>query len=1018
MATKTQMKNHIMKTNKVLIIGLKFSFASTFLPQPQVTDQDRRANKNSADIFIHAFRRQGLMVLLPMFLLGVPLPTYAVFRTWTGSAGDNLWSSVNNWSPVGAPQNGDSLQFRGPPLTTFTTNDLVALQLGSITNHATFFKVEGNGFTVSSGIASDSSRIEIHVPVVLAGNQTFHSRLGAAIEFYEFCNLNGFSLELNTEDTSGIGPLVSGDGSLNKIGTGSLNLDRIDGPISGGITISGGDLGLPFGTTVGAPTITVKSDHVGIGVTGTSNSWDGAIVLETGTTLIGETNYAEAAGTLVLSGAISGAGGLDFQHLTVVLAGSAGNTYTGTTLVHCPLLEFNKPSGINAYAGPLIVGDGSGPGTYEARWLNSYQNVGATATLYANGIINLNNHNEDFGPVTFNGGEIDTGTGQFAIYAPLTVNAAPTTAVINGYLGLPPGDDRVFVVGDGAADCDLLVNAVVFGSPTGHYFVKQGAGTMCLANGNSYNAPTLLEEGILDINNDAGLGTWPGLVIFNNATLRLSGSGSTVGGFEVVGAGVGGTHGAVEVLPNASFNLSGGILLDAATTINIGQGAGLGLNGVINGSGPLTKTGLGSLVLGGGANNTYSGNTVVSGGTLFLGKSANKISVPGNLIIGPAAAGPPAVARLVQVGGLAGTAVTVNANSLFDLNGRNQMLTSLVLNDGGNVQTVGGVLGFNSGGVVSVGSLNAFGSHATSTITGIVGLSANDLVTFNVSPHAPTPPLLFTPELDVPANIPVPAENVNFAPAGIHKEGSGRMRLGGNNTYKGNTTINGGTLQVDGSQPQSAVVVNSGAQLQGTGTAGIIYPNGGSGNVAPGNGPGILTCNNFNPGPGSGTLQVELNGPTPGTGYDQLNVMGSVTLTGLALSAQLNYSSAVNDQFTIINNDSALAIIGTFNGLPQNGNLYIGGQLFQISYTGGTGNDVVLSRLVTPPLPRVTIQNISASSIVFSWPTNDPAFTLQYNTDLRTNDWNPVLEARVIVGENFVVSNTPTGPQKLYRLIR
>jgi len=73
-------------------------------------------------------------------------------------------------------------------------------------------------------------------------------------------------------------------------------------------------------------------------------------------------------------------------------------------------------------------------------------------------------------------------------------------------------EKRLGLPDDGAADCDLLVNAVVFGSP-GAYFVKQGAGTMCMANANAFNAPTLLEAGILDINSDTGLGTWPGLII-------------------------------------------------------------------------------------------------------------------------------------------------------------------------------------------------------------------------------------------------------------------------------------------------------------------------------------------------------------------------------------------------------------------------------------------------------------------------------------------------------------------------
>ena len=44
---------------------------------------------------------------------------------------------------------------------------------------------------------------------------------------------------------------------------------------------------------------------------------------------------------------------------------------------------------------------------------------------------------------------------------------------------------------------------------------------------------------------------------------------------------------------------------------------------------------------------------------------------------------------------------------------------------------------------------------------------------------------------------------------------------------------------MDGSQPQSVVVVNSGTQLQGAGTVGIIEN---SGTVAPGVGAGILTC--------------------------------------------------------------------------------------------------------------------------------------------------------------------------------
>src|SRR5207253_1520273 len=98
------------------------------------------------------------------------------------------------------------------------------------------------------------------------------------------------------------------------------------------------------------------------------------------------------------------------------------------------------------------------------------------------------------------------------------------SAVINGYLGLPAGADRVFYVGDGSVDCDLIINAVVFGNP--NYIVKQGPGTMCLRNANTYDAVTLLEEGILDVSNDSALGTPAGTVIFGGATLRLNGYGA------------------------------------------------------------------------------------------------------------------------------------------------------------------------------------------------------------------------------------------------------------------------------------------------------------------------------------------------------------------------------------------------------------------------------------------------------------------------------------------------------------
>jgi hypothetical protein len=161
---------------------------------------------------------------------------------------------------------------------------------------------------------------------------------------------------------------------------------------------------------------------------------------------------------------------------------------------------------------------------------------------------------------------------------------------------------------------------------------------------------------------------------------------------------------------------------------------------------------------------------------------------------------------------------------------------------------------------------------------------------------------------------------------------------------------------------------------------------------------------------------VELNGTTPGSSYDQLNARGSVSLNGISLNASLNYASAATDQFTIINNDGSDAVVGTFTGLPQGKKLYVGNELFQINYTGGSGNDVVLSRLVTPPSPTLTIQSFPPASIRLLWLTNDPPFSLQTSTNLSAAGWAAALPLPTVIGNTNVVINPATNTQRFYRL--
>jgi len=95
----------------------------------------------------------------------------------------------------------------------------------------------------------------------------------------------------------------------------------------------------------------------------------------------------------------------------------------------------------------------------------------------------------------------------------------------------------------------------------------------------------------------------------------------------------------------------------------------------------------------------------------------------------------------------------------------------------------------------------------------------------------------------------------------------------------------------------------------------------------------------------SGDLAIVINGTTVDTQHDQLNVVGAINLSGATLKLSGSYPIG-GTTFTIVNNDASDAITGTFIGLPQGATItdFLGSGLdATITYTGGTGNDVVLN---------------------------------------------------------------------------
>jgi hypothetical protein len=97
--------------------------------------------------------------------------------------------------------------------------------------------------------------------------------------------------------------------------------------------------------------------------------------------------------------------------------------------------------------------------------------------------------------------------------------------------------------------------------------------------------------------------------------------------------------------------------------------------------------------------------------------------------------------------------------------------------------------------------------------------------------------------------------------------------------------------------------------------------------------------------PSGSTLNVQANGSTAGSGYSQLSVAGTVIVTGSTLNFTLAFTPSIGTTFTIINNTGSGAVVGTFKNLPPNGTFMVSGITFQITYAGGDGNDVVVTRI-------------------------------------------------------------------------
>jgi hypothetical protein len=179
----------------------------------------------------------------------------------------------------------------------------------------------------------------------------------------------------------------------------------------------------------------------------------------------------------------------------------------------------------------------------------------------------------------------------------------------------------------------------------------------------------------------------------------------------------------------------------------------------------------------------------------------------------------------------------------------------------------------------------------------------------------------------------------------LAKVGTGTLVVAGTAAHSA-TRVAAGRLLVTGTHTGDVDVTVG--ELAGTGMVGRVIMAAPVAIIRPGdNGPGELHASQVVFTPGS-TLAIELNGPTAGTQYDRLTTTGVTPLADATLSVSLGYAPPLGTSFTIATHTS-----GTFAGLPEGARLTVNGQLFSITYVGGAGPDVVLTR-VTDTAPTLT----------------------------------------------------------------
>lgn len=564
-------------------------------------------------------------------------------------------------------------------------------------------------------------------------------------------------------------------------------------------TISGSSI-------TGSAAVTIQG--LGAVTLSSPNSYTGGTNLLAGTLNLGDPAAIGTGSLLVVGGTLDNTSGGPMalaNNNTQVWAGNF--TFTGTSDLNLGtgnVTLMTTPT-VTVTAGTLTVGgaigDGGagygltkdGPGTLTLGGANTYS--GSTVLLNGNvNVVGSGTLGGGASPLTVStSGTLDLG----GTVQPVGATLVTAGTVRNGTLNASS-----YTINNSA---DVVISANLAGG-SANGLAKSGPGTATLSGTNSYAGGTSITAGVLSISSDANLGAVPAAV--QPANIALNGGTLQITAATTISTNRGITVGASNGTINVPFAASG--VIDSGTSgtppATIGY---VKYSGVTSGAGGLTVTGGTGvndpngapylLVLNGQAN-TYAGPTVIDNATV-----TNDSAVTGGNML-------PAT-----------TVLTLQNNGVYAYWGNNNNATT---------QTLGGLVGDATG---QIGTENN-GTVTTLTINTVTGASYQ-----------------FDGLIQDVAVLGRGTAGTGGAVINVIKNGAGTQIFGGGNLYKGDTTVNAGTL------------TTTATGAIGNGTGGLIVNNS----------DGTSSVVNL----GNNQAISELSGTITGTGSARVNVPAGVTLT-------------------------------------------------------------------------------------------------------------------------------------------